>query len=194
MNDLMVNGSGIKDPTAYKAIKNFEGGGKTMNQITPGSIWSSNDKEYLIIAFNEIFNYATVLRLMQGEFGSALKIRSRDIRYADPMRLQYVFEENLQDFIRQLSDEEFEQTKMAIADALGLNIAYGQQDETCTKDSDDKKPESECDTLRQISMQEAVEKSANEYECVYIAKKLEPDEAISELISAEIFLLKKQEG
>lgn len=26
MNDMMVNGSGIKDPTAYKAIRNSEGG------------------------------------------------------------------------------------------------------------------------------------------------------------------------
>lgn len=161
-----------------------------MNQITPGSIWSSYDKEYLVIGFNKVFNYGTVLRLMPEEFGLELKIKSRDIRCADPMRLSYVYAENLQDFIRQLSDEEFEQTKMAIADALGLNIAYGQQDETCTKDSDDKKPESECDTLRQISMQEAVERSANEFECVYIAKKLEPDETISELINAEMFLLK----
>ena len=161
-----------------------------MNQITPGSIWSSYDKEYLVIGFNEVFNYGTVLRLMPEEFGLELKIKSRDIRCTDPMRLSYVFEENLQDFIRQLSDEEFEQTKMAIADALGLNIAYGQQDETCTKDSDDKKPESERDALRQISMQEAVERSANEYEYVYIAKKLEPDEAISELINAEMFLMK----
>lgn len=165
-----------------------------MNQITPGSIWSSNDKEYLVIGFNEVFNYATVLRLMSGEFGCELRIRSRDIRYADPMRLQYVFEENLQDFIRQLSDEEFDQTKMAIADALGLNITYGQQDEPYTKDPDTKDPEeqSESDTLRQISMQEAVERSANEYECVYIAKKLEPDETISELINAEMFLMKRR--
>lgn len=28
MNDMMVNGSGIKDPTAYKAIRNYEGGAK----------------------------------------------------------------------------------------------------------------------------------------------------------------------
>lgn len=160
-----------------------------MNQITPGSIWSSNDKEYPVIGFNEVFNYATVLRLMSGEFGCELRIRSRDIRYADPMRLQYVFEENLQDFIRQLSDEEFDQVKIGITDALGLNITYGQQDEPCTKDPEE---QSESDTLRQISMQEAVERSANEFECVYIAKKLEPDEAISELINAEMFLMKRR--
>lgn len=162
-----------------------------MNQITPGSIWASDEAEYLVVNFCKEGSYAAVLRLMEEDRGHRLKVRSRDIRYTDPMKLQYAFTYRLQDFVRQLSDEEFGQVKLAIADALGLNITYGQQDATeALKES----PGTASGAFEQISMQEAVERSTNEFECVYIAKKLEPDEPISELINAEMFLLERSGG
>lgn len=126
--ELLYNQSGIKDITAYKAIKNIGSGGtEDMNgcEINKGEVWEveSGVGTRLVVVVNCYEKYAATVMLQEQEPGSnGVAVKARDIMYADAGRLGYVFYDKMVDFVRVLSMEEYQALRRAIGEALGLEI------------------------------------------------------------------------
>lgn len=110
------NGSGYKDETAYKAFKNM---------AKAGEIWTfnnfGNEKEVLVIKNHG--THCNVLTLLDDRRTKyCIEITSRSLKYTDPRMMQYLFNDNLGQFVKALSDEEFDKVLDEIEDALELNI------------------------------------------------------------------------
>ena len=122
--ELLYNKSGIKDVTAYKAILRSGGGTTNMNnyEINKGGIWEvdNNGSTRLVVVLACFERYAATVMLQDTEPGSnAVAIKARDIMHADAGRLGYVFYDKMVDFVRALSEEDYE-LRRAIAEALVL--------------------------------------------------------------------------
>lgn len=110
------NGSGYKDETAYKAFKNM---------AKAGEIWTfnsfGNEKEVLVIKNHGTHcNVLTLLDECKTKY--CIEINSRAKKYTDPRMMQYLFNDNLGQFVKALSDEEFDKVLAEIEDAMELNI------------------------------------------------------------------------
>lgn len=117
-NDLLRNGSGIVDYTAYRAITNISKGEQTMKA---GDIWevemnNGTSKEVVILAARN--GYCTVLVL--GDYNDGYPVISREQKYTDVGRVQYIFNDSFTNFVKQLSDVVFADLKAAVAEALGI--------------------------------------------------------------------------
>lgn len=128
--ELLYNQSGIKDETAYRAIKNIGNGGTAfMNgyEINKGEIWEvEHNGGYgtkLVVVLNCFDKYAATLMLQEQEQGSnTVQIRARGVMYADAGRLGWTFYDKMVDFVRALSAEEDRELRQAIAAALELEV------------------------------------------------------------------------
>lgn len=110
------NGSGVYDGTAYKGM---------MGAPKPGEVWmhrnGHTEKEVLVIQNHG--TESTILTLTD-ESKSKLDIQiiSKSIKYARPHMLQYAFNQSFGEFVKKLSDADFDNVLDAIEDALDLNI------------------------------------------------------------------------
>lgn len=128
--ELLYNQSGIKDETAYRAIKNIGNGGTAyMNgyEINKGEIWEvEHNGGYgtkLVVVLNCFDKYAATLMLQEQEQGgNTVQIRARGVMYADTGRLGWTFYDKMVDFVRALSEEEDRELRQAIAAALELEV------------------------------------------------------------------------
>lgn len=124
MNNEMLNGSGYKDPTAYKAMRNM------LNEERMGYYgWSDGDivnvnkadgrtQDFLLLKCGK--EYATALMLVPNEPAeNSLAIRSLSMKYADCGRPAYVFYDRINELIRSSTDEELEAARAAVAKAIG---------------------------------------------------------------------------
>ncbi len=125
--ELLYNQSGVKDETAYKAIKNLRSGGSAFMsgyEINKGEIWEVKDNNYgtkMVVVINCYDRYAATIMLQDQEPGSnAVPVKARSIMYADAGRLGYTFYDKMVDFVRALSEEEDYELRRAIAEALAL--------------------------------------------------------------------------
>lgn len=128
--ELSYNGSGVKDITAYKAILQSGGTGNMNNyEINKGEIWEvdNNGSSRLVVVLACFERYAATVMLQDQLPGSnAVEVRARDIMYADAGRLGYVFYDKMVDFVRTLSDAEYQELRQGIATALGLRGIKGE--------------------------------------------------------------------
>ena len=128
--ELLYNGSGVKDITAYKAILQSGGTGNMNNyEINKGEIWEvdNNGSSRLVVVLACFERYAATVMLQDQLPGSnAVEVRARDIMYADAGRLGYVFYDKMVDFVRTLSDAEYQELHQGIATALGLRGIKGE--------------------------------------------------------------------
>ena len=95
-------------------MKNYE--------INKGKIWEvdNNGSTRVVVILACFERYAATVMLQEQEPGSnAVAVRVRDIMYADAGRLGYVFYDKMVDFVRALSEEDYE-LRRAIAEALVL--------------------------------------------------------------------------
>ena len=110
------NGSGVYDGTAYKGM---------MGAPKPGEVWmhrnGHTEKEVLVIQNHG--TESTILTLTD-ESKSKLDIQiiSKSIKYVRPHMLQYAFNQSFGEFVKKLSDADFDNVLNAIEDALDLNI------------------------------------------------------------------------
>ena len=128
--ELLYNGSGVKDITAYKAILQSGGTGNMNNyEINKGEIWEvdNNGSTRLVVVLACFERYAATVMLQEQLPGSnAVEVRARDIMYADAGRLGYMFYDKMVDFVRTLSDTEYQELRQGIATALGLQGIKGE--------------------------------------------------------------------
>lgn len=128
--ELLYNGSGVKDITAYKAILQSGGAGNMNNyEINKGEIWEvdNNGSVRLVVVLACFERYAATVMLQEQLPGSnAVEVRARDIMYADAGRLGYMFYDKMVDFVRTLSDTEYQELRQGIVTALGLQGIKGE--------------------------------------------------------------------
>lgn len=125
--ELLYNRSGVRDETAYKAIIRSGRDKKEMNtcEINKGEIWEmdNNGSIRLVVVIACFEKYAATIILQDQETASnPVKVRARDVMYADAGRLGWTFYDKMLDFVRALTAEEAE-LRRAIATALELREA-----------------------------------------------------------------------
>lgn len=124
--ELLYNQSGIKDETAYRAITNTNRGNVNMKgyEINKGEIWKveNGTGTRLVVVLNCFEKYAATVMLQDTEpTSNAVRVRTvSGLMYADAGRLGYVFYDKMIDFCRALSEEEDQELREAIAEALEI--------------------------------------------------------------------------
>ena len=116
MDDLKRNGSGYYDPTAYKAMKNFEnGGGSNMKR---GEIWKigfgRDEKLAVVLTVQDTFCNVLVLN-EQSKNDNDVAIKAIGLKYTNPAMMSYAFKDNFREFVRLMRDEEKENLFLEIA-------------------------------------------------------------------------------
>lgn len=110
------NGSGYYDETATKAFSSM---------AKSGEIWTagSGGREKEVIIIKNHGKMCNVLSLLDESKGShCIEIVSRSLKYTDPRMIQYMFNDNLGQFVKALSDEEFDKVLDEVEDALEVDI------------------------------------------------------------------------
>lgn len=135
--ELLRNGSGYVDYTAYKALSNYERTEKEMlakinNESRNGEIWkvstsSRTEKEILII--QDRGNYVVGLVLNDNFFIGAITIRSIAEKYTDPGKVSYYFDDRLETYVKTITSSEYEKVMDVVSDALGLKYNGGNETE-----------------------------------------------------------------
>lgn len=119
--EVMRNGSGYCDPTAYKAITNCMKGEKKKMELYNGDIFEIEQmngviKEAVVLAVHNKF--VTVLFLSDNE-RLPYEVNCRGIKYTHPAMLQYTYNDRFRTFIRKMKDEEFNDLLKAAVESLG---------------------------------------------------------------------------
>ena len=125
--ELLYNRSGVRDETAYKAIIRSGRDKKEMNtcEINKGEIWETdnNGSIRLVVVIACFEKYAATIMLQDQETASnPVKVRARDVMYADAGRLGYTYSDKMVDYVRTLSHEEEQELCKEIAGALKLDM------------------------------------------------------------------------
>lgn len=125
---ILRNGSGYYDPTAFGAIKNIIKSEKVkkVKTMEKGEIWeiqqnNGSYKDVIVIAAHD--DIAQVIQVSDIEGSYSLRVNCQGIRYTDPRRIQYAFNDNFTNFIRKMTDDEFETIMDAVAEVLGLEMS-----------------------------------------------------------------------
>lgn len=181
----MVQESRIRQLT--KRLKMSIGGGENVISIAPGSIWTSEESEYLIIAVDTEKEYATVLRLMDIDRGGMKQLISKAIKYYDPKRIQYLFWSRLNDFVRLLRDEEFWEVKNNVANALDIPMDTGISTGIIASGSVQQAENSQ--GLREIGMEEALKMSKTMK--VYMMQPLVSSTTADDLCNSSGFVIRE---
>ena len=121
-NELLRNGSGYVDPTAYAALIEVQKG-EPMEMKT-GELWEvKNNKGWVneCIILADYGKLCTILQLVDEDNGfNDIQVNCRGIKYADSRKLQYCFESACTGFIRKLSEQEFDTIMKKVAASLGI--------------------------------------------------------------------------
>lgn len=120
-NDILKNGSGYTDYTAFKAIMNTEGGSRM--DIQAGEIYEAKRTdgrfmEVVIVAVHE--DTCCVLQLSDKATGNYTRVICQGEKYTDTNRINYVFNKNLRRFLRTLTEEEFAEIIEKVEESLGF--------------------------------------------------------------------------
>ena len=126
MNELLYNGSGIKDPTAYEALKHL---GKDEDmKAQKFEIWKAKDngpfdRTWAALIIKDAVDYYVVYRLYTEKEGSknyAVQGKSGRTWYTDINRQTYVYPDNVISKLDGLGQEAIDDVRFDIADALDL--------------------------------------------------------------------------
>lgn len=110
------NGSGYYDETAFKAFKGM---------AKEGEIWTTGigDREKEVLVIKNHGTHCNVLSLLdESKSKFCIEIKSRSLKYTDPRMMQYLFNDNLGQFVKALSEEDFDKVLDEIEEALELDI------------------------------------------------------------------------
>lgn len=126
--ELRRNGSGYYDPTAYKALKNYEREANHM-EYKRGEIFKYNttggEREILIVSSNERCEgyYLNALFLNDNASGNYVQVACGDLRYVDCDKVSLVTASNMGEYIRTATESEMLQIDNGIIDSLGLVLS-----------------------------------------------------------------------
>ena len=128
--DLLRNGSGYVDITAYKAIKNVERN-TNMANCKRGEIFevrmnnSDEIRKALVVSadFRSNRTWQSVLILMEEQKQEDwVPVMCRGMMYADCSKLSYIDANRLYSYIRTATEDEMEAVDAMIAEYLGLKL------------------------------------------------------------------------
>ena len=106
-NELLRNGSGYVDLTAYKALKKIENGGSKMKR---GEIWEIagiyENRMVVVVEAHEGFCSVLMLNLDRKKEDD-VEIVARGKMYTNPAMISYTFNDRFITFVRRMKDEEF---------------------------------------------------------------------------------------
>ena len=128
VNRMIFNGSGYKDPTAFKAISNVEKEARKKmlaQEYVEGDIvlieTAVGDMEMLILKCHK--SYATGLKLtVTRPEENCISIRSKQMMYSDTGRFVYTYYDKIISFIRAMDSQEYEDVRDAVARTMGFRI------------------------------------------------------------------------
>ena len=112
------NKDGYYDPTAYIALNNVQKG-EIMNRT--GEIWEVNvgNGYYKAVVVADDGNIATIIKLVDVDTdNSDFCIRNK---FGCSRMLMFAFTQNMVQFIRKLTDEEFHEVQSKVAISLGIH-------------------------------------------------------------------------
>lgn len=141
-NELLYNGSGYKDITAYKATRKLIGGGnRNMNDYHDGDIVlvkknNGDECEMLILKCHENYATASILKDFEPQ-ENAVPVISRDKMWLDAGRTGYLFYDAIIEFVKSLSDENLFSVRQQIASALGFNPIVNKPEQEKSTEKDD---------------------------------------------------------
>lgn len=119
LNEMMRNGSGYPDFTAYNGMTN----------ANPGEIWTQAGKDeelFLLIAVNG--KVCTALKLTARDTDGSIPVSFRDQMYTHPGMRRFIFANQLDGYVKTISKKEFEDVRMAVADVLGFAMPADLED------------------------------------------------------------------
>ena len=159
MNTLLLNGSGIKDPTAYAAMVNLKDTEGDNDMCTgtpkPGEIWEveigATSKDMLVLAtFDREFS--TMVQIHEGNknMGRAVEVTCTDgVKYADCEKLSFKYHENFLEYKKTIPDSVLEEIKRAVAEATGLTRETKTNPTSSELETERNKYKEECEKLRE---------------------------------------------
>jgi len=127
MNDLLRNGSGYVDFTAFEAIKNIEKEKKAMfkrGEIFEYEMRDRGDVKMALVVsadFRANDRYINIIMLNENPVGEVtVPIVCRGQMYADCGMVSYAHTDRMLDFVRKATDEEMAKIDAGIMECLGL--------------------------------------------------------------------------
>ena len=111
LNEMMRNGSGYPDFTAYNG----------MTKANHGEVWTQVGKEdelFLLIAING--KVCTALKLTARESDGSIPVSCHGQMYTHPGMLRFIFANQLDGYVYTMPKKEFEDVRKAVADVLGF--------------------------------------------------------------------------
>lgn len=161
--EMMMNGSGYYDFTAYLAIKDMTKGEKMgiRGDYADGDIvtvekQNGYTEEMLLLKCHDGYASATILREKE-PFENAVPVISRQKMYLDAGRLCYAFYDMITGFVKSVSDDDLERVRREIGNALGigsLNVPEAKEPQ--------KSPQTALDAEINDKLNELIVKLANE--------------------------------
>ena len=131
--ELLRNGSGYVDYTAYSAMTNCMKGNKNMRT---GEIWETEKAGgvgYAVVIADH-GNFTTSMYLFDQTINDkAIEIKADQIMHGDPRKLSYVHSDKLTRFVRKLTDDEFQKILVKVGEALGLSYKERKEPEIMEK-------------------------------------------------------------
>lgn len=109
--DIKRNASGYYDDTAYKAMT---------TDPKPGEIWLHGTSGHYLLIISNINGVCSTLRLTDRERPDAIKVTFRTPMYTTPIMIGYCFATVLSQYVKSVTEEEFQAVRYGVADALGL--------------------------------------------------------------------------
>lgn len=161
--EMMVNGSGYYDFTAYLALKDIKEGEimGVREDYADGDIVTVEKnnglvEEMLLLKCHDGYASATILR-EKPPFENAVPVISRQKMYIDAGRLCYAFYDMITGFVKSISDDDLERVRRDIGNALGIgSLAIPEAKEP------QKTPQTAVDTEMIGKLDELIVKLANE--------------------------------
>lgn len=123
--ELFRNGSGYADPTAYKALTNYQKGELNM-EFKRGEIFQYkigyDYKPALVVSadYRANDNILNIIVLTEEEKRDSVQIVCRGIMYADCSFISYGYANSFGSFIRMATEAEMEAIDAGIAKSLGI--------------------------------------------------------------------------
>lgn len=126
MNEMLRNGSGYVDMTAYNG----------MTHANPGEIWTQGDRDddyWVLLAVNS--HVCTGLKLTNRDCDGSIPVTCREVMFTNPAMLGYLFHNRLGCYVKTLPKKEFEAVQKAVADALGFAAVMDKDKEALCRES-----------------------------------------------------------
>lgn len=111
--ELKLNASGYKDEPCYQTIK-------AVDVPKPGEIYIHGEMGRYVLVLNHVNGVCAILTLVDQEREGRIPVMARVQMYTNPIMTNYTFASSLIQYVKTITDEEFQQVKKAVAEAFGF--------------------------------------------------------------------------